>query len=238
MKLSLSPKRWLMVAAGGTIVLLGILYFGVISPANSSASADHAKLQATNVEIAADRVQVAHLVNIASHQSAEQATAFRLAAAIPNQDQTPGVILQLQHLASASDVQLSQFRTISTTPVDSLTATAYEVVVTGRFFDVDDFMYRLQQQVSVTPADKVHISGRLFAVTGVQIALATSSNSGASNTDPNSVSATLQLMAFSNGGTAASTTSSSSATSTSGSSSTSTSTSTSGTSTSTATPSN
>lgn len=220
--MKLSPTRWMVIGAAATVLVLAVMYFAVISPANSHASADRAQLQTVDAAIADDRSQVANLVTIASHQSAEQAEAFRLAAAIPNEDQTPGVIVQLQNLASASGVQLSQFRTISTTPVDTLTATAYEVVVTGRFFDVDDFMYRLQQQVSLGDKDTLHISGRLFAVTGVQVELASSANSGSTTTTPNTVSATLQLMAFSNGGSGTSTTSAASSTSTSGSSTTST----------------
>jgi hypothetical protein len=115
---------------------------------------------------------------------------------VPVGQQTPGMILELQSLAKASDVTLTQVRTISTTPVNDLTATLYEVDVIGRFFNVDDFVYRVHHQVNVSTSGTVAIKGRLFAVTSVQLSLAGSSG-GPAASSPNAVDATLQLMTFS-----------------------------------------
>ncbi len=193
--MKLTPQRWLILGAVGTVVVMVIIYMAIISPARSREAKAAAQLASQRIAIAGDRAQLAQLEALAANQPAELAEAFRLAEAVPLGAQTPGMILELQALANASDVTLSEVRTISTTPVNNLTATIYEVDVVGRFFDVDDFIYRVHHQVNVSDSGAVAIKGRLFAVTGVQMTLAGAS--GSTTASPNSVLATLQLMTFS-----------------------------------------
>ena len=105
------------------------------------------------------------------------------------------MILEIQALAKASAVAATEVRTISTTPVNGLTATVYEIDVVGRFFNVDDFVYRVHHRVNVSSRGAVAIKGRLFAVTSVQLSLAGSAG-GYPSSSPNTVRATLQVMTF------------------------------------------
>jgi len=194
--MKLTPQRWLILGVIATAAVMIIIYTSVISPARSREAAKAAALSSEQTAIAGDRAQLAQLQALAANEPAELAKAFRLAQAVPVGQQTPGMILELQALAKASDVTLTQVRTISTTPVNDLTATLYEVDVIGRFFNVDDFVYRVHHQVNVSTSGAVAIKGRLFAVTSVQLSLAGSSG-GPVSTSPNSVQATLQLMTFS-----------------------------------------
>ncbi len=197
--MTLSPRRWLIIGVATTLVLMLILYAGVISPARSRENSERAQLQTVQGAITADRSQLVKLLALAAAQPAQLQEAFRLSKAIPVGPQTPGVILELQRLATESNVQFSQIRTMSTQGVNNLIATDYEINVVGPFFDVDDFMYRVQRQVEVSSRGALSISGRLFAVTGEQISLASETNSGTASSDPNTVAATLQLLAFSQG---------------------------------------
>jgi Tfp pilus assembly protein PilO len=197
----LTPKRKIIAGAVGTVVIMGLIYTASISPANSRESKSTAQLSSVQSAIAGDRAQLTQLEALASHQPAMLAKAFRLSKAVPLGTQTPGMIIELQSLAKASNVTLSQVRTISTTAFGNLNATVYEIDVVGRFLDVDDFLYRVHHQVSVTPRGRVRINGRLFAVTGVQLSLAGSSGSSSSaGASSNSVLAVMQLMTFSSGG--------------------------------------
>ncbi len=209
----------MMIGAVAIVGLMLILYAAVIAPARSRETALGGQLQGVQTVIGADRSQLAQLEALVAGQPAQLRKAFGLAKAVPVGTQTPGIILELQKLATASNVALSQFRTVSTTPVNNLTATDYEVNVVGRFFNVDDFMYRVHRQVVVSTRGDLTINGRLFAETSVQMTLASGSNSGSPTTDPNSVAVTLQLLAFSNAPTttAASSSSPSGAPSTTGS---------------------
>jgi len=192
----LTPQRWLILGAVATVIVMIIMYTSIISPARSREAAKSALLSSEQTAIAGDRAQLAQLQALAADQPAELAKAFRLAQAVPVGPQTPGMILQLQALAKASDVTLTEVRTISTTPVNGLTATLYEIDVVGRFFNVDDFVYRVHHQVNVSSSGAVAIAGRLFAVTSVQLSLAGSAG-GPASSSPNTVQATLQLMTFS-----------------------------------------
>ena len=198
--MKLTAKQKAIAGAVGTVAIMGVIYTQVVSPANSRANSANAQIAKIQSAIAGDRTQVTQLEALAARQPATLARAFRLAKAIPPGTQTPGMILELQALAKASNVTLSQVRTISTTPFGSLSATVYEVDVIGRFFNVDDFMYRVHHQVVVSTSGKVAIKGRLYAVTGVQMTLASGSgSSGSSSAGASSVLATLQLMTFSSG---------------------------------------
>ena len=204
--MKLTPQRWLVLGAIATVIVMILIYTSIISPARSREAAKSALLSSEQTAIAGDRAQLAQLQALAANQPAELAKAFRLAQAVPVGPQTPGMILQLQALAKAADVTLTEVRTISTTPVNNLTATLYEIDVVGRFFNVDDFVYRVHHQVNVSSRGAVAIKGRLFAVTSVQLSLAGSAG-GPAASSPNTVQATLQLMTFSSaqsGGTSGS----------------------------------
>jgi hypothetical protein len=212
----LTPKRKIIAGAVGTVVIMGLIYTMSISPSNDAEASSNAQLATVQSAIAGDQVQLTQLQALASHQPAMLAKAFRLNKAVPLTAQTPGMMIELQSLAKASNVTLTQVRTVSTTSAGALTATVYEVDVTGRFFNVDDFLYRVHHQVAVSPAGKVVIKGRLFAVTGVQLSLAASSSSASPHANANNVLADLQLMTFSSGGTGSSSTGSSGATGSTG----------------------
>jgi Tfp pilus assembly protein PilO len=197
--MKLTPQRWLILGALATLIVMVVIYTSIISPARSREAAKSALLSSEQTAIAGDRAQLAQLQALAAAEPAELARAFRLAQAVPVGPQTPGMILELQALAKASDVTLTEVRTISTTPVNDLTATLYEIDVVGRFFNVDDFVYRVHHQVNVSRSGAVAITGRLFAVTSVQLSLAGSAG-GQASTSPNGVQATLQLMSFSSAG--------------------------------------
>ena len=194
--MKLTPQRWLVLGAIATVIVMIVIYTSIISPARSREAAKSALLSSEQTAIAGDRAQLAQLQALAANQPAELAKAFRLAQAVPVGPQTPGMILELQALAKASDVTLTEVRTISTTPVNNLTATLYEIDVVGRFFNVDDFVYRVHHQVNVSSSGAVAIKGRLFAVTSVQLSLAGSAG-GPAASSPSTVQATLQLMTFS-----------------------------------------
>lgn len=192
----MTPQRWLILGGIATVAVMIIMYTAIISPARSRAATASAALSSEQTAIAGDRAQLAQLQALAANQPAQLAKAFRVAQAIPLGPQTPGMILELQALAKASDVTLTSVRTISTTPVNSLTATQYEVDVQGRFFNVDDFIYRVHHQVNVSSNGAVAIKGRLFAITGLQLTLAGASGTATPGSS-NSVIAALQVITFS-----------------------------------------
>ncbi len=70
--------------------------------------------------------------------------------------------------------------------------------ITGKFFDVDDFLYRLHRQVSVNEKDQPVVSGRLFATTSVDLTLdqGEADSTGGVKAD-DQVVGTVKVLAFS-----------------------------------------
>ena len=96
---------------------------------------------------------------------------LRLSKALPEGTEAPGVVVQLQRLADRANVELTSIKTNSFSDYGSIRGTEFEVRVTGRFFDVDDFLYRLHRQVAVDEKDRPIVGGRLFATTSVDLTL-------------------------------------------------------------------
>ena len=91
----------------------------------------------------------------------------------------------------------------------SIRGTEFEIRVTGRFFDVDDFLYRLHRQVAVDEKDRPIVGGRLFATTSVDLTLAAGHRGNGTERRAEGrrlvVAGTVKLVAFSSvpGGAAA-----------------------------------
>src|SRR5215213_9151589 len=86
-------------------------------------------------------------------------------------DGPPGAVVQLQRLADRANVELTSIKTNTYSDYGSIRGTEFEIRVTGRFFDVDDFLYRLHRQVAVNEKDRPVVGGRLFATTSVDLTL-------------------------------------------------------------------
>ena len=107
-----------------------------------------------------------------------------------------------------ANVELTSIKTNSFSDYGSIRGTEFEVRVTGRFFDTDDFLYRLHRQVAVDEKDRPIVGGRLFATTAVNLTLDQSEGSTSGPlADDDKVVATIKIVAFSSvpGGAASAT---------------------------------
>lgn len=106
----------------------------------------------------------------------ETADVYRLARAMPDQQDMPGIILTLSEVASESGIQFSLIEPANTPPVVSGSSTAYRIQLqfTGDFYGLSDFLYRLRSLVVVRNGELV-ATGRLFNVD--QLSFTVSGNS-------------------------------------------------------------
>jgi len=196
--MKLSTRDLILLAIVGLVVVLGGLWWFVVKPANAELSAQRDQLAEIRTESNALRDTVDRLRSSATSESRRTAERLRLSKALPDSAQTPGVVVQLQRLADRANVELTSIKTNQHTDFGSIRGTEFEVKVTGRFFDVDDFLYRLHRQVEVNERDRPVVGGRLFATTSVDMTLAQgASESGGPIEDDDEVVATLKVLAFS-----------------------------------------
>ena len=197
--MKLTKRDTILLAVIGAIVILGGAFWFVVKPAKAELSSQRAQLTQVQDEAAGLRDTLARMSSTSEGEAERVADRLRLAKALPDSTETPGVIVQLQRLADRANVELSSIRTNSFSDYGTIRGTEFEVKITGRFFDVDDFLYRLHRQVAVDEKDRPIVGGRLFATTSIDLALADASDGGGSSglADDDLVAGTVRVVAFS-----------------------------------------
>jgi Tfp pilus assembly protein PilO len=192
MKDKLTPKVVAALAAAAITVVALIGWFGLVSPQRSKASDLDQQIADAKTQL------VVAKANASSGSGKSGGSALVLARAMPQRVAMPAVLRQLLRASGRSDVRLD-----SVTPAAATTGTGYQVVpmdvvVTGRYFAIQDFLHRLRTQTRVA-GNHVQSSGRLFSVDTVNLA---AGEDGAPQ-----LTATVHMNAFTYSGSAAGATS-------------------------------
>jgi len=193
----MSTRDRALLAVIAALAVLGGLWWFVVKPARAEVSERTAQLEVVQADADAVRDQIARLERAEGGEVAQSLEGFRLSKAVPARVGVPAVLVQLQRLADDSDVDLGSLRTNGTTDYGGFRATELEVVVTGRFFDVDDFMFRMHRLVTVDEGDRPRIRGRLIAVRGFELRMAEETDVTGTRRGGDRVEATLRLLVFS-----------------------------------------
>lgn len=198
--MSLSNRDRILLVAVLVAVLLGGGWYLLVRPAQADVAAKEDQLAAIESEIGQREDEIARLA--ASPESHVERTVERLwlAKAVPSGDQTAGAVVELQRLADQSGVELAAVRTVSRTAYGPLEGTQYEVDVVGRFYNVDDFLYRLHALVELDRGDSPEIEGRLLATLKVDMGLESQLGAGVTPgtqlAPADEVRATVTVVAF------------------------------------------
>lgn len=195
--MTMTKRDRMLLIAIAIVAIFGGMYWFVIKPARAQVSARTAELQSVEDETGVLRDQIARLQKAEGGQLARSVEGFRLAKAVPDRDQVPAALVQLQRLATRSNVTFSSIHTTSTTDYAGFRATEISVTVGGRFFDVDDFLFRLHRQVTVDEQSRPRIAGRLFAVKSFEIQLAETDQNDPEAGSGDRVDADLKVLVFS-----------------------------------------
>ncbi|MFN8122911.1 MAG: type II secretion system protein GspM [Thermoleophilia bacterium] len=165
----MSKRDRMLLSVIGAVVVVGGAYWFLIKPARAEAQQKRDELAAIQDETGVIRDQISRLQKSEKDAADTRVEGFRLAKAVPNSTSIPGAIVQLQRLADRSDVDLAVLRTSVVTDIGQMKAIELEVKVTGRFFDVDDFMFRAHRMVTVDEKDRPQINGRLVAIKALEL---------------------------------------------------------------------
>lgn len=201
--MTVSRRDRILLAALAALALLAGVWWFVVRPAGAEASAARDELALVRSDIGGIRDTIARLEANPVSESERTAERLRLAEALPERADIPGAILQLHRLADQANVELTAVRANAVQDYGTVRSTELELQVTGRFFEADDFLYRMHRLVVVGDDGRPAVSGRLFATTAIDINLAEGGVgvTGLGDTDP--VVATIRVRAFSADGGAA-----------------------------------
>lgn len=158
-------KMAIALIVGGDLIMLMLGWFLLIGPQRATASEISRATQATEAQIVEASKPVVTPTPAAVQKQPDIRTAdiYSLAKAMPNTLDTPDLLLELNLLARESGVTIA-----SISPGDPVAAGAYSTVpvslsVTGDFYGLTDFLYRLRTLVGVA-GGQLRTAGRLYSV--------------------------------------------------------------------------
>ena len=201
-KLSAKDKMMLMVM--GAVLMIGGLYMFYVKPAKAELTKQTDRVASAQSNVDTLRTQLAQLV--ATNKPKNKVTqtniadSLRLAKAYPADQDVPEAILQLERLSKEAGVSFTDGTPDDGTDVAGTTGTSFTITVSGSYFRVQDFIWRLHNQVNVDANGRLEIGGRLFAITSADLSPDGTSEVVTSRT---SVKATITAIAFSRSSAAA-----------------------------------
>lgn len=193
-------KEIYIIAAVVAVVLIVAWYFLLLSPTRTKIADTDDQIATQTTSLNGLKAEVARLEEYKKAAPQSRAEIVSLGKMLPGTEGVPSLIIELGQTAEASGVDMVN---LSPGTVQVGTPFGIQLItlqVEGTYFDVEDFMYRLENYVSIRNAD-VRVTGRLLQVTSAAITGGSSEN-GSSTSSPK-LQASVTLNAYLWGGPAA-----------------------------------
>ena len=157
------------VLAIGLVIVAAVVWFALIGPKGAKGAAldeEKADLE-SKITLATQKAKGDE--NTPTPVQIDVADLFRLAKAMPDREDMPGVLLEIDSVSTAAGV-----RFLSIQPGEPVTYTGYYAVpVTltfeGNYYDLTDFLFRLRNLVSVRDG-VLEANGRFYTLDALDLA--------------------------------------------------------------------
>ena len=141
------------------LLMAGVAYMVVIRPKRAEAG----RLDEQISEMQA-KVNAAKLASRPKPDTAiKVADVFEVSKAMPDTDDMPGIILDLNSVAEATGIKFVSIQPSAPTPKSGYSAIEITLTFEGNYFDLTDFLFRLRNLVTVRDG-RLSSSGRLFTL--------------------------------------------------------------------------
>jgi Tfp pilus assembly protein PilO len=158
------------------LVVFGLLLVGflgrmfLVSPQSKKAAELQTQIDDTNTQIVTRRIQSK---SASRPQPIKVADLFRLAKAMPDREDMPGIILTISQVARGAGIKFDTIepQEFAPAPVGSYRIRKIHLAFKGDFYGLSDFLYRLRSLVTVHDG-RLDADGRLFTVDTVTFSLA------------------------------------------------------------------
>jgi Tfp pilus assembly protein PilO len=158
-----------LVLAGAAALVIGLValvgWYGLVSPQRS-------KVDGLDAKITGEQAQLKVAQLLARSQKADKTKTSGtglLVKAMPSSLQMPGILRQVQRLASTSSVTLESLTPSTATPAAGYDAVPIDLSVSGPYASVQKFLHGLRTQAG-TKGSRIYADGRLFDVQTVGLA--------------------------------------------------------------------
>jgi len=164
-------RRWevYIIAAVIALVVVVAWYFVLLSPVRQKISTLDSQTQSEQLQKQTAEQTLHRLEQYKKTAPQSRADLVRLSKMLPQNMGIPSLIVELTATTKASGMDL-----VSITPSDPTAGTPFSVqplnlVVNGRYFDLEDFLYRLEDYAEYR-IESFLVTGRLLQVAGLQVA--------------------------------------------------------------------
>ena len=142
------------------LILAGVAYMVVIRPKRAEAGRldeqiAEMQMKVTAAQLASRPQQQATAIKVAD--------VFEVSKAMPDTDDMPGIILDLNSVAEATGIKFVSIQPSAATPKTGYSAIGITLSFEGNYFDLTDFLFRLRNLVTVRDG-RLSSSGRLFTL--------------------------------------------------------------------------
>jgi Tfp pilus assembly protein PilO len=185
-----------IISAVVVVVLIVAWYFLLFSPTQRKLSDLDQQIQSAQSALDVANQEVVKLESYKKTAPQSRAEIVRLGKMLPESEGIPGLIIELTKTADASGVDVTSIARGTTTPGTPFGIQAVTLQVSGRYFDVEDFLYRIEEYVAFRNAS-FRVTGRLLQVTTLSVQSSATEGSSASPL----LSVSLGLNAYLWGGT-------------------------------------
>jgi type IV pilus assembly protein PilO len=189
-----------IITAVVAVVLIVAWYFLLFSPKQSELSDLDQQVESSQAALTAAKQEVVTLESYKKTAPQSRAEIVRLGKMLPVSEGIPGLIIELTKTAEASGVSVTSIARGTTVAGTPFGIQAVSIQVSGRYFDVEDFLYRLEEYVAFRNAS-FRVTGRLLQVTQLSIQEANASSTTTTSGSP-LLAVTIGLNAYLWGGVA------------------------------------
>jgi Tfp pilus assembly protein PilO len=164
-------RRWEIYIIAAVVALVVIVgwYFVLLSPVRAKISTLETQVSSEQLQKESAELTLHRLAQYKKTAPQSRADLVRLSKMLPQNMGIPSLIVELTATTKASGMDF-----VSITPSDPVQGAPFSVqplslVVTGRYFDLEDFLYRLEDFVEYRNESYL-VTGRLLQVAALQVA--------------------------------------------------------------------
>jgi type IV pilus assembly protein PilO len=150
---------WPVIALALVIVAV-VAYFVLVGPKRAEAGRLDEKIAKLETDLQA--AKLAARPKEAATQL-EVADLFELTKAMPDRDDMPGIILELNSVAEAAGIEFRAIAPQNVKPEEGYRGLPISLTFQGNYYDLTDFLFRLRNLVTVRDG-KLEAAGRFFTL--------------------------------------------------------------------------
>jgi Tfp pilus assembly protein PilO len=144
------------------LVVAAVGYFFLVKPKQDEAGRTSDEIAELETQIAVAQA-AAQAPAKGQDETIRVADVFRVTKAMPDEDDMPGILLELDGVASASGVRFISISPQAPIVQSTYTALPVNLSFEGNYYDLADFLFRLRNLVSVRDG-KLEADGRLYTL--------------------------------------------------------------------------